>query len=88
LEVSREEVKRGVETMALELDSKFEKLIKGQATYKSANLGCNLLISRLQRKYSVNRSPSELQSCLQEINAFFEKYSSVMAKDIEALRSL
>jgi len=38
----------------MQLDLKFEKLIKGQAEYKSANLGLNLLISRLQRKYSEN----------------------------------
>lgn len=74
--------------MTLELNAKFEKLIKGQVKYTSANLGCNLLISRLQKKYAVNQTQAELKSCLQEMNIFFEKYRSVMAKDIEALGNL
>lgn len=74
--------------MALELDSKFEQLVKGKIAYKSGNLGCNLLITRLQKKYEVNQSPSELKNCLLEMNAFFEKYAAVMKKDIEAIKNL
>lgn len=72
----------------MELDSKLEKLIKQQAKYKSANLGLNLLIARLQRKYSANQSPAELNSCLQEMKAFFEKYPSIMKKELEILKNL
>ncbi|HHW30814.1 MAG TPA: hypothetical protein GXX20_03940 [Clostridiaceae bacterium] len=72
----------------MELDQKFEKLIKKQAKYQSANLGLNLLISRLQRKYSINPSTEELNNCLQEMKAFFEKFSSILGKDIEALKKL
>jgi hypothetical protein len=57
----------------MELDSQFKKLIKKQAKYESENLGFNLLISRLQRKYTANQTPTELNSCLQEIKVFFEK---------------
>jgi len=74
--------------MALDLDINFEKLINGQAKYESANLGFNLLISRLQRKYTSNQTPAELKSCVQEMKAYFEKYASVMAKDAEALKKL
>ncbi len=74
--------------MALDLDIIFEKLIKGQAKYESANLGFNLLISRLQRKYTSNQTPAELKNCMQEMKAYFEKYASVMAKDVEALKKL
>lgn len=73
---------------SMELDLKFEKLIKKQAKYESANLGLNLLISRLQRKYSVNQTPEELSSCLQEMNAFFTKFASILGKDIEALERI
>jgi len=72
----------------MELELKFEKLIKKQAKYESTSLGLNLLISRLQRKYSVNPSPEELSKCLQEMKAFFEKFSSILEKDIEALKKL
>jgi len=72
----------------MDLDSKFEKLIKNQVEYKSASLAINLLISRLQRKYAVNQSPEQLNDCLQEMKAFFQKYASIMQKDIEALKNL
>jgi len=72
----------------MELDSQFKKLIKKQAKYESTNLGLNLLISRLQRKYSINSTPEELSNCLQEMKAFFEKYSSIMTKDIDKLKEL
>lgn len=70
----------------MNLDLIFEKLIKKQAKYESSNLGLNLLISRLQRKYSANQA--ELNECLQEMKAFFDKYASIMGKDIEALKKL
>lgn len=72
----------------MELDSKLEKLIKQQAKYKSANLGLNLLIARLQRKYSANQTPEELNSCIQEMNAFFQKYPSIMKMELEILKNL
>lgn len=71
-----------------ELELKFEKLIKKQAKHESAILGLNLLIARLQRKYSANQSPAELESCLQEMKAFFEKYASIMEKDLEETKKL
>jgi len=72
----------------MDLEPKFEKLIKNQAKYKSSNLALNLLISRLQRKYSANQSPRQLDDCLKEMKAFFEKYASILQNDIEALKEL
>jgi len=72
----------------MELNLAFEKLIKNQVKYESSLLGLNLLISRLQRKYSVNPSPEELNNCLREMKAFFEKFASIVGKDIEALKKL
>lgn len=72
----------------MELDLKLQKLVKKEAEYKSGNLGFNLLISRLQRRYSINPSQAELDNCLQEIKAFFEKYVSIMKNDIEAIKNL
>ncbi len=72
----------------MELDIKFEKLVKGQAQYKSANLGCNLLISRLQRKFSENTSQEVLKGCIQEMNVFFTKYKNITKNDIEEISKL
>lgn len=67
------------------LDRQFQQLIKGQIKYQSANLSLNLLISRLQKRYTANQTPEEMKYCLQEMKAFFEKYASIVAKDVEAL---
>jgi hypothetical protein len=72
----------------MELDFKLQKLVKKEAEYKSANLGLNLLISRLQRRYSLNPSQAELDTCLHEIKAFLEKYASIMKNDVEAIEKL
>lgn len=69
-------------------NSKLEKLVKGQAKYQSANLGLNLLISRVQRKYAANKTSSVLESCVMEMKTFINKYSSIMTKDVEALNKL
>jgi len=70
------------------LDFKLQKLVKRDVEYKSANLGLNLLISRLQRRYSTNPSQTELDSCVKEIKAFLERYASIMKNDIEAMKKL
>jgi hypothetical protein len=72
----------------MELDFKLQKIIKKEAEYKSTNLGLNLLISRLQRRYSLNPSQAELDNCLREIKAFFEKYANIMKKDVDAIEKL
>lgn len=72
----------------MNLDRQFQQLIEGEIKYQSANLSLNLLISRLQRKYSSSQTPAEMQQCLQEMKAFFEKYASIVAKDAEALSKL
>lgn len=72
----------------MELDLVFKKLIMKEASYQSDNLGLNLLISRVQRKYSANQTENELQSCLEEVKAFFTKYQRVVANDIEKLSKL
>lgn len=70
------------------LNPKFEKIIKGQASYQSTNLGCNLLISRMKKNYSSQPTQVQMGSCLQEMNIFFDKYSSILTKDIELINKL
>jgi len=70
------------------LDLVFEKLIKKEIKYQSSVLGLNLLISRLQGKYSFKPTPEMLKQCMQEMKAFFGKYASILGKDVEALKKL
>lgn len=72
----------------MHLDAQLEKIIKQQAKYESGNLGLNLLIARLQRKYAANPTPPELKSCVGEMKAFFDKYAMISKNDIEAIKRL
>lgn len=72
----------------LNLDKSFEKIIKGQVTYQSANVGCNLLSMRMQKAYANQPTPTQLESCLQEMNAFFSKYHSILTEDEEKISKL
>lgn len=72
----------------MELDSKFERLVKGELQYKSANLGCNLLISRLQRKYANESTNEVLKDCIQEMNTFFTKYKNITVTDVQNITNL
>jgi hypothetical protein len=74
--------------MAVNLDHNLEQLIMGKLRYQSSNLGLNLLISRLQKKYTAGQNSAELGDCLQEMNAFFDKYKQIMVKDVEAIQNL
>jgi hypothetical protein len=74
--------------MAVNLDHNLEQLIMGKLKYQSSNLGLNLLISRLQKKYSAGQTSAELSNCLQEMKAFFDKYKLIMTKEAEAIQNL
>lgn len=70
------------------LSQQFEKVITQQAAYQSSNIGCNMLIARMVRQYSNSPTKEQLEKCVGEMCQFFEKYQSIMATDIEILKSL
>lgn len=72
----------------MELDLVLKKLIKKEVSYQSENLGLNLLITRVQKKYFAKQTKEELDTCLEEVKVFFAKYQRIMAKDIEKLNEL
>ena len=74
--------------MELILQQKFEKLVAGHTSFSSHNLGFNLLVSRLQKKYASNQSPTEMKSCILEIDVFCTKYKSIMAAELETIKKL
>ena len=74
--------------MEILLKQKLEKLVEGKASFTSKNLGFNLLISRLQNKYSGNRTTAILSECVQEMDAFLVKYNSIMSGEIETLKKI
>lgn len=74
--------------MTVELDLVFRKLIEQKVKYQSDNLGLNLLISRLQRKYAGDPSNEVLDGCVQEMNAFFSKYEKILQNETEKLKTL
>lgn len=71
--------------MPAAVEAKLKAMVRGEVRFTSANLGFNLLISRLSKRYGSNPIPAELNSCMEEVNAFFSKYSMIMEREYEKI---
>lgn len=72
--------------MAPNVSEKFELILQKKLRYTSANLGFNMLISRLQRKLA--EDPGSLAVCLKEIDDFTAKYPATTKADLEKIAAL
>lgn len=73
--------------MPKEIEEIIIKMIKGECNYKSANLGFNLLITRLCRKYQDSPTADMLKNCTEEARSFVEKYLNIMQKEFDKILS-
>ncbi|MBQ7605919.1 MAG: hypothetical protein IJU59_05495 [Firmicutes bacterium] len=72
--------------MAPDVSSKLQQILQGKLKYTSANLGLNMLISRLQRK--VADDPGCMAACIKEIDDFAIKYPTVVSADFSKIAAL
>ena len=72
--------------MSPNLQAKFKKILKGELKYTAANLGLNILINRLQLK--ITQNSQGMDECLKEVDAFAEKYPTVVKGDFEKIEAL
>ena len=72
--------------MAPNVQAKLEEVLKGKLKYTSANLGLNMLISRLQRR--VEADPKTMAACVKEVDDFAKKYANVMGDDFAKIAAL
>jgi uncharacterized protein YutD len=56
--------------------------------YIFSQLGFSMLITRLKGVYAKDSSQATLQNCAKEINAFLQKYSSIIAADLTVISKL
>lgn len=63
-----------------------KKILLGN--YEFSQLGFSLMITRLKGTYASDQSPIALSKCVDEINAFLEKYQSIMEKDFDIISKL
>ena len=56
-----------------------EKLLKGNQSF--SQLGFSMLLTRLRTTYTKNPSQAALQTGMNEINAFLDKFASIMSAD-------
>ena len=56
-----------------------EKLLKGTQAF--SQLGFSMMLTRLRTMYSKNPSQATLQSGMNEINAFLDKFETIMGAD-------
>jgi len=56
-----------------------EKLLKGNQAF--SQLGFSMMITRLKTMYAKDPSPPMLQYCMDEVNLFLKKFSTIMGAD-------
>lgn len=72
--------------MAPNVQAKFELLLQKKLKYTSANLGFNMLISKLQRK--VASDPESMSACIGEADDFAAKFPAVVNADFARIAAL
>jgi len=63
-----------------------EKLLKGNQTF--SQFGFSMLVTRLKTAYTKNPTPVTVQDCMAQINAFLEKFKSIMSADYALITKL
>jgi len=63
-----------------------EKLLKGNQTF--SYLSFSMMLMRMKMLYTKDPSPTTLQNCSKEIEAFLEKFKANMSTDILTLQKL
>ncbi|MDR2965403.1 MAG: hypothetical protein LBU88_06475 [Treponema sp.] len=63
-----------------------EKLLQGQYTFKQ--LGFSMLLTRLKSSYADAPTQANLETCVNDINAFIAKYSGIMSDDIAIIEKI
>ena len=56
--------------------------------YVFSQLGFSLMITRLKGVYAKDQTPTTLDQCVDEINAFLDKYQMIMANDFAVISKL
>ena len=63
-----------------------EKLLRGQYAFKMTAF--SLLMTRQKNEYAASPTQAKLEHCVNEINAFLQKYSSVMTEDYAVIQKI
>ena len=63
-----------------------EKLLKGTEKFKL--FAFSMMLTHLKERYAKDSSAITLESCTREINAFIDKYKTIMAEDFSLIESL
>ena len=63
-----------------------EKLLKGNQTV--SQFGLSMMLTRLRGQYAKDSTPAAMQSYMNEVNAFLNKFQSIMGKDYETIVKL
>ena len=72
--------------MSPECRQKVKMILLGELKFTAANLGMNILISRLQRK--LLEDPGSMEYCLSEVDMFLQKYPAVQKTDLVKIERL
>jgi len=63
-----------------------EQILHGQ--YKFSQLAFSMLVTRLKTLYAKAPTPSTVEKCAEEINAFLGRYHKTMVSDAATIKNL
>jgi hypothetical protein len=63
----------------------WRKLISGETNYEFNVLAAGLMLSRMRREIKASPDAETMQRCIDEAYVFFQKYESVLGRDITNL---
>ncbi len=72
--------------MDANIENKLKLMLQGHLKYTSDNLAFNMLIKKLQRK--IEENPESIDTCIEEIDIFADKYSKIVATDFARIAAL
>lgn len=72
--------------MDINLEKNLKLMLQDRLKYTSDNLAFNMLIRKLQRRTEEN--PESIDSCVEEIDIFAQKYSKIVATDLARIAAL
>ena len=63
-----------------------EKLMQGQYTFKQ--WAFSMLLTRLKNKYAIEPTQANLERCANEMNAYLNKYQTILAHDFAIIQNI
>jgi hypothetical protein len=69
-------------------DSQTRKLLEYTGQMQIKQLALNMALTRLKTRYKLESTPAVVSKCTEDLNAIFEKFSTIMENDYNWITKL